>query len=394
MIAQFKNRYNASNRYYVIGISKVNNLSEYQLIELAYKNNELKIESRFFSNDFDKPFKEKLTKDYPIILHIEGDNIINKQVENKVGYRNDLIFKANPDEFYFFEYHQNETVFISVTRKQNVDDFIKQISDTQRYVVYLSFGPFVMANLIPVVKDYDTISSSNYTIKIRNGELLSFENEQISFKEFIINGDRLTQRELPLLAAFLNYKYPNPAVEFNTEFLSKNKDEFKFKKWFKIAGIFTLAFFLISLSISHYLMGFYLNRLAEKESLNAMSQQTIIQVEALKEEKALKEKILLSSGIGNKSFLTKYVTDIGNSVPQNIILNTIYIMPPFKKIKTSEKINFDINGITIRGESENDKSFNDWLIKLEALTWIRKMDIEGYSQETKTENTFTIKIKI
>ncbi|HEX9600808.1 MAG TPA: hypothetical protein VF985_04910 [Mariniflexile sp.] len=372
----------------------MNNLSEYQLIELAYKNNELKIESRFFSNDFDKPFKEKLTKDYPIILHIEGDNIINKQVENKVGYRNDLIFKANPDEFYFFEYHQNETVFISVTRKQNVDDFIKQISDTQRYVVYLSFGPFVMANLIPVVKDYDTISSSNYTIKIRNGELLSFENEQISFKEFIINGDRLTQRELPLLAAFLNYKYPNPAVEFNTEFLSKNKDEFKFKKWFKIAGIFTLAFFLISLSISHYLMGFYLNRLAEKESLNAMSQQTIIQVEALKEEKALKEKILLSSGIGNKSFLTKYVTDIGNSVPQNIILNTIYIMPPFKKIKTSEKINFDINGITIRGESENDKSFNDWLIKLEALTWIRKMDIEGYSQETKTENTFTIKIKI
>jgi Tfp pilus assembly protein PilN len=141
-------------------------------------------------------------------------------------------------------------------------------------------------------------------------------------------------------------------------------------------------------------MGFYLNVLAEKELLKAMSQQTLIEVEALKEEKVLKEKILLSSGIGNKSFLTKYVTDIGNSVPQNIVLNTIYIMPSFKKIKASEKINFDINGITITGESENDKSFNDWLKKLEALTWIRKMDIEDYSQETKTENTFTIKIKI
>ncbi len=394
MLRKLKNILNNSNRYYVISISKVKSISECQIVTIVFKNNELKIEDRCFTNNFDSVFKEKLTKDYPVILHIEGDNIINKCVENKAGYRNNLIFKANPDEFYFFEYHQNETIFVSVARKQYIDEFLMQLSETSLYVINLSFGPFVMANLLTIIKGYDWVSSSNYTIEINGSEILSFKNEQVSDTEFIINGDRLNQRELPLLASFINFKYPNPAIEFDTEFLTTNKDEFKFKKWFKVAGVFTLAFFLISLSVSHYLMNYYKNALAEKESLNTISQKTIIEVNTLKEEKVLKERILQSSGISNKSFLTKYIEDIGNSVPPTIILNTIHIIPPLKKIQATKKINFDINGISITGVSENDKSFNDWLKKLEALTWIRKMDIEEYSQETKTENIFTIKIKI
>ena len=251
-----------------------------------------------------------------------------------------------------------------------------------------------MANLLSIIKDYNTISSSNYTIEIHNKKIISFKNEQVADRDFIINDDTLSQRELPLLATFINYKYPNPDIEFDIEFLSKNKNEFKFKKWFKIAGIFTLVFFLTSLSLSHYLMGYYTNALAEKESLNEMSQKNIMMVNTLNKEKLLKEKILLSSGINNKNFLTKYIADIGNSVSSNIILNTIQVMPSLKKVKTASKIDFDINGISITGISVNDTSFNDWLKKLEALTWIQKMDIEAYSQESKTENAFTIKIKI
>lgn len=394
MIAKFKNILNNSNRYYVISISKANSIFEYQLIQVLFKNDELKIENRFFSNDFDHAFKEKLNKDYPVILYVEGDNIINKEVENKTGYRNDLIFKANLDDFYFFEYHQNGTVFISVARKQNIDDLIKQISDVHLYVIHISIGPFVMSHLLPIIKGYSSISSSHSTIEINEDKILSYRKEEVFEKEYIINGDSLNQREIPLLASFLDYKYPNSAIEFDTNFLNTNRETFKFKKRFKIAGIFTLAFFLVSLMASHYLMSFYMNSLAEKESIYTISQQTTIKIASLKEEKILKEKILQSSGISNKSFLTKYIADIGNAVPQNIILNAIHIMPALKKIKTAEKINFDISVITIIGESENDNVFNDWLKELETLTWTRKVDIEDYSQETKTENVFKIKIEI
>ena len=392
MIHKLKNISLKVNRYYVIGISVRDHIPEYQLLEILLKNNELLIENRFFSNEFDA-FKEKLSKDYPVILHIEGDNIINKVVENKAGYRKDLIFKANPEAFHFFEYHQKDTIFISVVRKQNIEDIIKQIGGSNRYVIHVSFGPFVMSNLLPIIKDYDTISSSNYTINIGANDILSFENESISHKEYLINGDHLNQREMPLLAAFLDYKYPNPAIEFDADF-SSNKNEYKFKRWFKIAGIFTLVFFLTTLLASHLLMDYYTSSLAKKESLYNVSQQTTLKINALKEEKILKEKILQSSGISNNMFLTKYMADIGNSVPSDIILNTIYTMPPLKKIKASEKINLNTSSITITGESKDDNAFNSWLKKMDTLAWIQKMDIEDYSQETKTENTFIIKIKI
>ena len=393
MINKLKNISLKDNRYYVIGVSVRDHIPEYQLLEIRFKNNELLIENRFFSNEFDETFKEKLNKDYPVILHVEGDSIINKVVENKTGYRNDLIFKANPDAFYFFEYHQNETIFISVARKQSIDAIIKQIEHSRLYVIHLSFGPFVMSNLLPIIKEYDTVSSSNYTLSITEKEILSFKNEYILDKEYVINGDHFNQKEMPLLGVFLGYKYPNPAIEFDVDFIS-NKSEYKFKKWFKIAGAFTLVFFLITLLSSHFLMGYYMNSLAKKESLYNASQQTTIKINALKEEKVLKEKILQSSGINNKMFLTKYMADIGNSVPSNITLNTIYAVPPFKKIKASEKIDLNTSIITITGASENDNSFNSWLKKMDALIWVQKLDIEDYSQETKKENTFIIKIKI
>ena len=383
-----------SSRFYALGISKVNDTTEYQLLELQHQNNELTIESRCFSTEFDESFKARLNKDYPMILHIEGDNILNKQVENKVGYRSTLIFKANPDEFYFFEFHQDEKVFISVSRKENIDVFVQQISDINKYVVHLSFGPFVMANLIPFAKGYDHLLSSNYSIQLEQNEIIDFKNEKSSDQEFIINGDKFNQRELPLLASFFDYKYRNPSIEFDVGFLASNKEECKFKRWFKVAGIFTLAFFLVSLATSHYLTGFYMSVLSEKESLNVVSQENIKKLNDLKEEKLLKEKILQSSGINNKSFITKYISDIGNFVPNDIILDAIHVIPPIKKTRPNEKINFDINSVIVKGVSKNDKSFNDWLKKLEALPWVRKIDIESYLQETKTENSFTLEIKI
>ncbi|MEW4923121.1 hypothetical protein [Algibacter sp. 2305UL17-15] len=394
MLDQLKKILILSSGYYAINIFKTDGVFGYQLIEFLYKNDELLIKNRFFANKLDEAFKEKLKKDYPVLLHIEGNAIINKAVENKTGYRNDLIFKADLNEFYFYEYHQNETIFISVSRKEHIDACLEQISNLGLFVIHISFGPFVMANLLPIAKDYSALSSSNYTLDISNNEVVSFQNTETTNTEYVINDDKFNQRELPLLATFLEYKYPNPKIDFDADFLVKNSDEFKYKKWFKIAGIFMLVFFLVSLTVSHFFMDYYANALAEKQSMYAMSQQTTAKVLALKEEKILKEKILQSSGIGNSSFLTQYVMDIGNSVPSDIILNTIHIVPLFKKIKPAEKIDFEMSIITILGESENDTSFNNWLKVLGNLAWIKKMDIEDYSEETNTENTFKIKIKI
>lgn len=382
------------NRYYVLGISSTNNVTGYQLIQVLYKGDELKIEKRFFSNSFDDEFKKHLKKDFPLLLHLEGGNIINKVVENKTGYRKSIIFKADPNDFHFFEYHQKDKVFVSVIRKQAVEDAIKLLKDIGVYTVDISFGPFIMSSLIPIIKGDSHISSSNYSIQIKEDEIVSFKTNPNNQKQFIINGETLNEKEVPLMAAFLNYKYPNDTIDFDNAFLNNNKSEFKYKKWFKMASVFTLFFTLLSLLISHTLLNSYLNTLAEKESTYSLSKQTLLKFNTLNEEKNLKEKILETSGASLKRFIAKYVSEIGNSVPNDITLNTVHNIPAIKKVKPFEKINFDFSVISVSGESTNDNAFNNWVKNIKTYSWVDKLEIIDYSEEGKNLNSFLIKIKI
>lgn len=381
-------------RYYLLGISMVDNAPKYQLMLIVFGNNELKIEKRHFSDFLDDGFKNFLKKDYPVILNLEGGDIVNKVVQNEPGYRNNLIFKTNPDDFYFFEYYQKNDIYVSVVRKSVIQYIIQQLRALELYTIHLSFGPFVMVNLLPFVKEYNSISSSNYTLDINSGQIVDFKNGAFSKKTFNINGDTLNQSELPLIAAFLNYKFPNKAIEFDTDFLNVNRNDFRFKKWFKIAGIFTIVFFLLSLFVSSILLKSYTNDLAEKKMAYTLSEETIQEINLLKDEKALKESILETSGIVHKNFITKYILDIGDSVPYNVKLKTINVIPVSKKIRTSEKLDFDFNTINISGETFDDNDFNNWVKILKALVWVKKLDIVSYMQEDKTMKSFVIKIKI
>ncbi|TGV01062.1 hypothetical protein [Flavivirga rizhaonensis] len=382
------------NKYYALSISNVNGVSEYYLITLLFKDNELKVEDRYKSKNIDDAFKAHLNKNYPVLLHIEGDNIINKSVENKAGYRKNLIFKSNLDDFYFYEYKQEETVFVSVARKELINAFIKEINTLDVFVIDLSFGPFVMVNLLPVIKKHSSISSTIYTIEINENRLLSFKNEGNYENQYIINGDTFNTNEVPLIGAFLGYKFPNNIIEFDTDFLSNNASEFKFKKWFKTAYIFSIFFFLISLFTSHLLHNVYVNALVEKESVYALSQETTTEINKLKEEKKLKEKILETTNISNKSFITKYVVDIGNSTLPEITLKKVHVMPKLKKIEHDKKIDFHFNIISITGKVTDDETFNRWIKKIKKLKWIEKLDIVAYSQENKITNEFILKIEI
>ncbi|RED45646.1 hypothetical protein [Seonamhaeicola aphaedonensis] len=396
MISKIKNSIKFKTKdYYVLGITQTSNgQSLYKLLEIQLKQDELFVINRFCSEDFDEIIEKHLGKDCPIVLHIDGSNIVNKSIENKTGYRNELVFKGNLNDFYFYEYKQNSEVFASVSRRQHVHGLLEQIKGKGFFVVHLSIGPFVLANLFKFLKQDDTVSLSNLTLNIKNGQLVSFKNGSIDNKAYIINGDRFDAWELPLLASFFDYTFPMPSIEFNQDFLLESKTEYKFKKWFRVAGIFCLAFILGSLTISHFLMDSYTSKLSDKRTRHAITQNTLSEINALKQKKELKEKILMNNGMNNKSFITKYIADIGNSTLPGITLNAINIMPLTKKIKPEKKIDYTINTIILKGEVTNDNIFNEWVKKLEQLTWKEKISIDDYIQETKNVNVFTIKIII
>ena len=208
MLDNIKNIFNLERNFYVVGVSNREGALSYSLLTIALENEELKIEDRYTANDLNEEFLERLSKDYPVLLYVEGDTIINKVVENKVGYRNNLIFKANPEDFYFYEYHQDNKVYASVCRKVNINGHIDAIEQQGRFVFNVAFGPFVMANVLPMLKGYDSIASKHYNLDLADGKVLDFQNKTETNQRFKINDETFKEEEVPLLATFFNHKYP------------------------------------------------------------------------------------------------------------------------------------------------------------------------------------------
>jgi len=371
----------------------MNSVYEYELLIVSIFNSDLKIIERQSFQDIENLFVG-ISKDYPIIIHLEGDKIISKETENKKGYRNNLIFNADINDFYFYENFSQQKIFVSITRKDIIDNLISEFNSRNKYIIHFAFGPFVLANLIPILPNETKLTSFQYQLNIANNSIESFLKNDASYKDFDVNGEIIKQNELVLIATLLDYKFPNSYTEFNTNFLASNRSEQKFQTRFKVFGVFMLAFVLIALFVGHLLLNFYSKSLAEKESLYVISQQFEIKAHNLKEELSLKKTILKTSGVINKEYYTKYIIDFGNTVFPSIVLKSFDINPVEKKIKKNEKITFAQGTLLIKGESKNDSSFNEWVNIVKDLEWVLKLDILDFSEDRDGVNTFYLKVSL
>jgi hypothetical protein len=379
--------------YYAIGVYQTGERCRFELLEFAYYKQELKVESKFSSLSFEE-IVGALKKNLPILLHLEGDDVLSKEVDLKTNYRQDLIFKSNMDHFFFYERPKEKMVYASVIRKEIVEAYLSMISDKGNFVVHISFGPYVLANLSLIQKDDITVSSPLSTLRIIDGEISAlFTSTNALSQEFSFQGDIYTASELPLLACFLDFKFRDSDIKEQI-FIQKNKEEQKFKTRFLFFGVIALVCVLMLLISGHFILKQLEIQLSEKETSFIMAQRNLDQIKQLKDELSTKEKMLYSSGLNNHQYLTKYVAEIGDLLDGSSNLVSIEVFPIKKKVNTSEKVNFIMDAILVQGETQYDSDFNNWIMELKRLKWVRKVDITKYDNESKSVNKFELNIKL
>lgn len=394
MIDQLKNIITETQKFYVLGVSLNGKKDTYYVLEILYKDQGITILNKFNISELNQTSVKQLKKGYPIILHIDGDLVISKDVINNVGYRNNLIFKSNPEEFYFYEYHQDNKIFASLTRKEIVDGILNKLNEADKYVVHVTLGPFVLVNLLLVLQNENTLVGNNYKIQIEDSYIQSYEKSDLSNLNYAIGNELINERETVLIASLIEYLYPNQNIKTDSGHLTYNKEQQKYKKYFKVYGTAVLISILIALFVSHFILKSNVIELAEKESLVSISNQTLKQINDLKEERGLKEKILLSSSIIDKNYNAKYISDIGESIPLAISLDYIRLKKPVKKIKPNEKVIYNQNTIEVSGYTTSDGVFNNWVKSLKEVNWIKQIEILKYNEDSKSKNSFLISLEI
>ncbi|MEO1032270.1 MAG: hypothetical protein AAFX55_12735 [Bacteroidota bacterium] len=383
-----------SQSFYVLGINHKGDETFYYVMEFLFKDQEIRILNRFSISELNASTAKYLKKDHSIIVHIDGETVISKDVQNAVGYRNGLIFKSNPEEFYFYEYHQNQKIFASLTRNTAITDLLTKINTLDKYVVHIALGPFVLINLLLLLKDEPVLASNTYEIKLKDAIIESYEKNDTINTTYHIGNDVVNEKETVLLASLIDYLYPNEHINTDSDFLSFNREQHKYKRYFKLYGAAVLAIIMVALFLSHFLLQHQVKELAEKESLISLSNQSLVQLNTLKEERILKEKVLLSSGVIDKNYAVRYFSDIGKSVPSSISLDLIKLKQPTRKIKPNEKISFHLDKIVVGGFTTSDSVFNTWVKSLKQIAWVKELEITKYTEDSKSENEFLIQIRL
>lgn len=378
------------DHYYIIGVYTIKEQVLYNLIEVALEDEELILIKRDSFTNIKEAKKKLINKDYPILLNFDGENIISRELENQKGYRNSVVFKMNPDDFYFYEYAQDNKVYLSLSRKNFIDDTLKNFNKNDKYVIHMSIGPFVLSQLHKIIDDTTQVSSGFHRINFNKEGIESFEKTEDYNYRFQVQEESFYQKEVGLLATFLNYKQGSDNIYFDEDILTKNKEEHKYKKWFKKMAAFTITAMVLILFTGHQLLNHYVGNLAEKESKYSMAQQIVLQMNQLKEERLLKEKILENSGVIDANYITKYFVEIGNAITNDITITSIDFAPTEKKIKRNEKVRIDKSVIYISGESYNDDKFNLLVKRLDNIDWVKKVDI-NYTED-RFNNAFKIKL--
>lgn len=377
MVSSFVNKY-LIKEYYAIHAHFYNEQRiDFNIIHLYKRKSKIKILNQYNYNDLKKVVNQ-LNNSIPVILSITGNSVINKVVPNQVNYIDTVLFNKNPDDFYIYEYILEESVLLSVTRKEVVDELLLSFKENSIDIIDFTIGPFILQKCKPLLPETNNILTSLFNFKYNPLTVESVnENSESELIDFAFGEEVVKNSQIVAFSGFLNYLDNNKVTNFEdiTETLKENVI---YKKAFSIAGVATLILFLLLLSISYFITSFYGSKSANIQQELTVKNEMLNRIEILKKDRDYKQSVIDNSSFGSKEYLSFYLLQISSSVPENMILKELTIFPIKGQIAKEDKITILPDRIVISGVTKSKNSVNDWVNELETLSWVNKIDITSY----------------
>ena len=363
--------------------------------QLKQSKSELNIESSFEKKTIED-VSNKLANNQHLNLVINNDKVLSKSIESDQQDALKLVYKGFPNvnlnDFYFEVLSQKNNHFISLCRKDYVDNIIEDYEKHKISVINFSLGN----NLIETIKDFikeDGVFSSNSKVQLKNNQIVQIEKDEVTTKNYVINGLNISNSHLLSVSGTLQPILNNQTTQ--TNFLEeKNRliNEFKqtrfFNQFIKLGGLFILGLLLVNF----FFFNHYFNKVNELKQVSEINQTTKSQIIKLNESVSKKQKMVNDLLKSNGSKTSFYSNQIIQSLPSTILLSEFNYQPLIKRIKSEKEIELKNNIITVSGTSAESKVFSSWINQLEQQNWITKIDIIDYGSTSSNTSDFKIKI--
>ncbi|MDP4209201.1 MAG: PilN domain-containing protein [Bacteroidota bacterium] len=347
-------------------------------------------------------FRVRLPKDIPIFLSIEGKGILHKKVtvDPSQSVIHQAMPNANADDFLESHYPgPNDTVFISIARKDQIEELISTFNEYNLPVIGLNISPFLCLNLLNLFSELPIeISTGAYRISCSEDRqyLLDFKKEvnKDSSERYFLGGEYISACFLLPYYHALTYYVPDEN-ELRCLPVTEQQEEYNAKRVFMFSGRGMLIFLFMALMVNFFYFSKYSQQKQMLEGQVSGNGQLLKNLKSLKDELAWKEKFMIQTGIIKNSYMAYYADQIGQTLPDEITLEKMEIHPLLSKVKKQKEIELEPDKIVIDGLAGNNMVLNDWVRILKNKHWIQDVSVVNYTKEENAEaGIFSIEIKL
>ncbi len=384
-----------ANDYCAIAHTSVDGKSVLNGLVIKKKKDTFDID-KTFTVDAIEGVPQYLEKGQHFFLIVNTNAIISKKIDGvlegekavQVAFQN-----LKLSEFYYEVYSSNSHTFVSICRKDVVDDLLQHYKDCNLNPVGFSLGSLSSSQLEQVIQDAE-ITTSNSVITYEQGAInnIAFNTPQNTI-EYAINGLQVSNASVLPLAGILAYFTNHQKTHSNFGALSKQLlEDFGMQRFFNVGLKVALGSIFALLLVSFLFFSSYSSKIERLNASMLVNQSQKESLLKLSDEVAKKEKLLQDYFTGS-SKASWYLDQIGQTVPATIALSELHWQPLAKTIKEDEPILFEQQSIVVKGEDGNNSSLSAWVQQLERLEWVENVTIVNYGLNRQNKNLFEVNIR-
>lgn len=374
------------------------NKLRFDIVVIGKFGNNLKVLKHSTCNCFEDLTNE-LPKDNPIFVAVDGYGIINKQLDSE---NNDIeIASILPNvkisDLYIqrIDQENNGKTFISVVRKDKINELITLLNKVGIYPYNIILGPFSVLNLFSMIKEEKEIAIPGYRFTLNDNSTVSFNKESISnsinidFGDFNVSSDYIVP-----LASSIAFFSSAVSINNNIASIEIQRKEYLSRKLFRVCSVLILLTIFISLAINILLLSSYRSENQKLNNTINFNKELVLKTDSIK--KVIKEKKILSELFNDKeSHMYSYYADrIASVIPTYVALTNISINPAFKSNKSRNVNNFKKGFISVKGQITGTGALDLMIKSLISFSWIENVEIRNYTDTENDPAIFEIDIKI
>lgn len=339
-----------------------------------------------------------------ISLNITGKGILYKQVEKitKLTQHNfsRLLPNADLQDFYVQNLVSGERSFISIIRKAEADNIIRQLQQAGFIPVLLSIGPFPVIHVLPQLNVYDPeiIFDGHVLTLDEQSHLISYKNDPSAKAPFPlkIESEKIDEQlVLAYASAFqLVLSQRLDPVQAQVETLEQAYTAVLSKKKLQAYGALVLVITFIILLVNFILFS-WLNddntRMSYQVSRSVKSTEDVKGVQDAIKTKEQELQVLGWDGGINKAYL---LDQMAACLPSEITWKQVDVSPlDINQSRVQKLLVFKDRQITLTGLSARILPVNEWMARIKAQKWVKDVQLENYTFDTeKNSGQFTLNI--